>query len=423
MLVTELFVEQTPELYTRFASVIGERHWKHRSSTLRQEIKGNRLLEKHLRTENSVVFQLDHLRELQAKCGVIPLQALANGRIYPAVSFAAQVLSIMENSSVSQAEKLRRRVHGALKNTDDLRALQFELVAATHFIRRGYRVSWPEMNGLGTFDLLVEDAGPAGLEIECKSISEDKGRKIHRREAIEFNSILSSHLNSVKRSLKTGLSAVLTVPGRLPTRYNDRVALARRFATQILEGRSTAFDDGSDIRLTDFDLGKLGHIPSMMDYEKVRTSIDEVTGTSNRETMVIGTRAGGALIITLQSRGNDILMQAVFDTLSDSAKRQLTGTRPAVFLTEFHGLTDAQLLSIAQQDNTPGEDPTALRLAASKFLSSNGRDHVVGIGFLSKSGTTAVRSGVTDAGGSAYYFPKRESPFWNDAFSGMFSWL
>lgn len=249
MLATEIFVEQIPDVYLRFAQAIGESHWKKRASALRQEIKGNRFLERYIRDENSVAFQLDHLRELKEKYGAIPPEALANDDIFPAISLAAQVLSIMEHSSTSQARQLERRVHGALKNTDDLRALQLELSAATHFIRRGYRVSWPELNGLGTFDLLVEDAGPSGLEIECKSFSTDKGRKIHRRDALEFHSILNSHLGSVKRGLKTGLSAVLTVPGRLPLRHIDRVALAKRVAAKILEGNSATVDDVYDIRL------------------------------------------------------------------------------------------------------------------------------------------------------------------------------
>jgi DNA-directed RNA polymerase subunit alpha len=37
--------------------------------------------------------------------------------------------------------------------------------------------------GGGTFDLLVTDIGSDGVEVECKSVSDDKGRNIHRREA------------------------------------------------------------------------------------------------------------------------------------------------------------------------------------------------------------------------------------------------
>ena len=420
MLMTEISTAKIPDIYQKFARVIDERHWKKRVVALKQEMKGNRFLHRYIHAENAVVFQLEHLRELHVKHRVIPPWEAANEAIYPAASFAAQVLSIMDASSAVQAEQLKRRVHGAIKNPDDMRALRLELSAATHFTRRGYRVSWPEMNGQGTFDLFVEDLGPNGLEIECKSISENKGRKIHQREALEFFTVLWPHLKLVRDSLRTGISVVLTMPGRLPASYKDRVTLAKRLAAQIIEGRGATLEDGVDIRITDFALARLGNIPSAKDPEQVRAAIDDVTSTRNREVMVIGTHVGGALALALQSAKDDSLLRAVFDTLSDSAKRQLTGKRPAIFLASFDGLDGDQLLSIASQDNNSGLAPTSLRIAVSKFLSGEGREHVVGVGFLSRSGAIPATDGVTDTGGTAYYFPKPESPLWDNSYSGLF---
>jgi hypothetical protein len=121
-----------------------------------------------------------------------------NEQLYPAASFAAQVLSFIDASPKPLAEQFRRRVHGAFKNPDDMRGLRLELMAATHFLRRGRQVSWPEMTGEGNFDLLVSDVGPDGLEVECKSISVDKGRRIHKRESLDFLKVglgggISSH--------------------------------------------------------------------------------------------------------------------------------------------------------------------------------------------------------------------------------------
>jgi hypothetical protein len=138
--------------------------------------------------------------------------------------------------------------------------------------------------------------------------------------------------------------------------------------------------------------------------------------------MVVGTHAGGALALTLQSSRDDTLLKAVFDTLSDSARRQFTGTRGAMFLVGLHGLDGDQLFSVAQQDQDASQTPTALRIAVSRFLSGEGRDHVVGVGFLSESGLEPLETGLVESGGTAYYFPKRESPKWSDDFSGLFTW-
>jgi hypothetical protein len=423
MLLTELSTARIPDVYQQFAAVIGDCHWRSRFGQLKQEIRGNRFLAQHLESENALAYQFDHLRELTGKFGRVPPWEANNHAVYPAASFAAQVLSIMEASPRQFSEQLRRRIHGAFKNPDDMRGLRLELSAATHFARRTRKLAWPEMTGEGTFDLLVQDVGPRGLEIECKAISEDKGRKIHKREVLDFYRLLWPHIQSTIKGLSTGLSAVLTVPGRLPSQHADRVALARQYGAAIFTGGGVALPDGSSVRIAEFDVARLGDIPSSTRPSEVRAAIDEVTETNNRQVMVIGTHAGGALALTVQSGSDDTFMKAVFDTLSDSAKRQLSGVRGGMFLVGFHGIDGEQLLSVAGQDQDAAQSPTALRMAVSRFLASAGRDQVVGVGFLSESALAPVQDGLVESGGTAYYFPKRESPLWSEDFSGLFQWM
>jgi hypothetical protein len=153
----------------------------------------------------------------------------------------------------------------------------------------------------------------------------------------------------------------------------------------------------------------------------MRTALNDVTDTKNRSSLVIGTAAGGVLVLTVQRKADDSYLNAVFDTLSTSAKKQLTGKRAAIFMVGLDGLDGAQLLSIATQGQDPIQPPTGLQLATSKFLAKQNRDNLVGIGFVSSSSLIPVSDGVQESGGTAYYFPKKESPFWHADFSGMFS--
>ena len=41
---------------------------------------------------------------------------------------------------------------------------------------------------------------------------------------------------------------------------------------------------------------------------------------------------------------------------------------------------------------------------------------------LAASGLQPLEAGLVESGGTAYYFPKRESPKWSDDFSGLFTW-
>lgn len=423
MVITELQTWKIPEVYTSFESVIGESHWRRRTAQLTSEIRGNRFLSSYLVQENAIAFQLEHLRQVRLKLGQIPASEFNNPDIYPAMSFAAQSLGIIKNAPNALGEQFRRRIHGAFGNPSDMHALRLELSAATHFARQGRKISWPETSSRGSFDLLIEDVGPRGLEIECKSISEDKGRRISKREVLDFYAQLWPNISWAKNNLRTGLFAVLTVPSRLPRQHKERVELAKLFGRQILSGTGLALPNGGSIRIDEFDVTRLEDISSATNPRDVRLVIDDVTGTHNRESVVIGSRAGGALALAVQSAEDDMLMSSIFDTLSDSASRQFSCERGGMFFVGFKGIASEQLLSIAGQDQDSAQTPTALRLHVSKFLSSQNRDHIVGVGFLSESGVRPSVDGLVDSGGTAYYFPKRESPHWADDFSGLFSWV
>ena len=108
-------------------------------------------------------------------------------------------------------------------------------------------------------------------------------------------------------------------------------------------------------------------------------------------------------------------------TLSNSATKQLSKRRAGLFLVGFHGIEADSLVAVAQQDLDPNQPPTALRRHVSDFLSGQGRDHVVGVGFISKTGLQPAHAGHVTSGGSAYVFPKKESPFWHADFAGLFN--
>lgn len=427
MLTTELETRDIPAIYERFAREIGEKHWKHRVQALKQDIKGNPFLERLHLQENAIAYQLEQLRELHVRFGGAAVQAYNDHSHYSAASFAAQVLSVLDASSPALAERFRRRVHGALKNPADMRAMRLEMAAATHFLRAGRSVNWPEMNPaggtveVGTFDLLIEDLGPHGLELECKSVSEQKGRRITRRQAIEFYwQLRSRHWDRLKR-LRTGIAAVVEVPRDLPTQHKDRQALADALAKCVLHCAAGRYEAPyATVRLSEFDPQRLSELKAGVGQERARQLMDEVSGTRNREVVAFGTPSGGALVVAIQSAEDDDLMDSVMATLRDSAARQFSGKRPAMFVVGLDGLDAGQMLGVARQDQDPGAVPTALRLHTSRFLEMTSRDFLVGVTFLSASSLRPAVHDVLDSGGMAYNFPKRESPFWSEAFSGLF---
>ena len=417
----ELYTGDIPSVFERFSYLIGAQHWKKRVDLLAADIRGNRLLKDYLIQENEIAFCLQAASELTKKYGRFPVHQMDCSPLFPCMAFAAQILSIAGASGSSQRAQLVRRVHRALKNPDDMRGLRLELTAATHFLRRDLDVQWPEMIGGGTMDLVIPGLGPQGLEIECKSISDDKGRKIHKREALEFSALVAPKLNDLGKGLRVGVAAVLTLDGRMPGSFTDRKTLAQSLVRHVLSGSSNCQLEGANLRIHEFDPALLGELGEDGHPVISRDRVDLITGTTNRQALVVGRKSGGAIVLVLQSVQDDSLLTYAFDTLSKSASKQLSGERSGMFLVGLEGLEAESLLELAQQDSTVDQPPTALCLRVSDFLASQGRDHVVGVGFISKGAFRPSFGGVTDSGGSAYVFPKRESPFWHSDFSGLFS--
>jgi hypothetical protein len=428
MLTVELDVRAIPAVHSRFSRLIGEQHWGKRTDLLKSEIRGNPFLEHLLVQENAIAFQLERLSQLLAAHGPAPPTAYDDETIYEGASFAAQVLSVLNASDDKTGARLMRRVHGALKNPDDMRGFRLELKAATHFIRAGRKVAWPELNGSGTdgsqgtYDLLIEDVGLGGLELECKSFSEQVGRRVTRRHALDFYGLVKRHHWEQLLQLRHGMLGVLTVPDRIPTGQVRRRALADDLARRVLFCSDGLYDiEGGHIRIGHFDPLRLTEIAAGAPKRRGRQILDEISGTRNREVMVVGTQAGGACMMVVQSARDDGVLDSMFATLSDSAGRQFSKTRAAMFFAALEGLDADQVLDLGRGDQLPGASPSSLWRRVSAFLEPATRDHLVGVCFASASSIrpTAI-PGVVDSGGSAYNFPRRTSRFWSEDFLGMF---
>ncbi|GAA5172668.1 hypothetical protein [Viridibacterium curvum] len=420
-LTTELHTRDIPNVFNRFVQLIGEKAWRRRVRSCKEEIKGNPFLEGYLRSEYEIAFQLDKLSQIaESYGGAIPIELCNDRSVYRAAAFAAQAVSYIESLPKVDGERFSRRIDGALRNPDDMRGMLLEMAAATHFLRRGLRVSWPELTGQGTFDLLIEGAGKGGLEVECKSISEDKGRKVHRRDFFDFFNLLKKHLPAAILALPKGVCAVLTLPDRLPTAYRERVELAKEIVRTVISSRDRTLADGTSIRINDFDATGLS-LESLSDRKVARRDLDRITNTSNQPVACFRTKPGGAFALAVQSFRDDELLDATFATLGSAASDQLSGTRAGLLIARFSGLTSSQLISIGEQDKDVEQKPTALRVKVSKFLSSSSRQHLMGVGFVCAGELNELDSGVVESGGASYHFPNVESLFWSPEFESLFS--
>ncbi|MGF6575194.1 hypothetical protein ABH945_007325 [Paraburkholderia sp. GAS333] len=413
-----------PRIFRGLSEIVGDASWNKVVHNKKQHSRSNAFLREHYEREYAIAFQLAKCSELLTKYGKLPVTELAH--LHHACGFAGQTLSILESLQAKHRNELAGRIRGALKNSDDMRGLLLEIATATHFVRRGNQVLWPEHQTAGspivgsTYDLLIEDVGPNGLEVECKSVSDDKGRKFHQEELLAFQQLIKRRLEPLVKNIKAGVAVTITVPDRLPKSHKDLEELADRVRAQVLSNESKVFDDGSSVRVADFDIALLKDMPMIPNSPAVRAVIEKVTGTRNRNAMIIGRPNSGAIVFVPQSAQDDSVLAAAFDTAADAAKKQLTKTRPGLLVLGFDGMEADQLRSVAEDDFENPQKPTALRIGVSRFLSGESRDHIVGIGFVSRGTLTPQSDGALDTGGSVYSFSKEESSFWHSDFANIF---
>ncbi len=427
MLTTRLNVSQIPKIYARFASEIGESHWKKRVALLKTEARGNPLLAPLHRRENSIAFELERLRELSSRFDSFLVAQTTDHALIEAATLAAQVLSVIDTAGAELGNQFRQRVRGAFNKPADMRAIKLELAVATHFTRAGYKLSWPEMSSSkassqqGVPDLLIEDLGPKGVEIECKSFSEAKGRRINRRDCLDFFGLLKRRHHERLAPLHAGMVGVITLVDGLPSAYSDRVKLVDA-AVNILTNKFDADRprEISDIKLFPTEPTRLRQLQSSSDRLEQRSLIDEISMTKNKEAMLQVTKDGGALLLVLQSERDDALLDSIFETLRASAQRQFSGERPAIFMTRISGLSTEDVLSLTKQDGDPSAVPTGLMMHMTKFMASGNRDHVVGVTLLSETSRGEDAHGRQESGGAVYYFSKRASPYWTQELDTVF---
>lgn len=423
MLSRELVQAEIPGIFSRFGEVVNEKTWLDQTMKIALEAEAHPELRDYLIEENRVVIALAECSVAAgSNRGLLPLPLTLRPQYLEALVFAWRVVQLAD--AARQINNKRhsifvKRVREALRTPHMLKAMQMEATIATHFVVAGRRVLFPEMgSGSESYDLLVEDLGPKGLEIECKVVTADKGRKIHVAESRELLTrvLKIPCIQHAAEHSKRGLAIRVTVPKRLPdrTQWDE---LCRRIANVVLSGTSNQISDGSQVRLFDFDPSMLGVLETPVP-PTMRAAVDAITGAENPHFSVLQSKKndGGIVVVVLDSEQPDSMLHELFQTFEDSAGRQLTGKRPGALFATFEDIGAQKLLDLGSHTFKTGEH-SALEWRASAFLEKTPNPHVVGVGFLSQpdySSPQAVSSGT------AFWIPKPVSPQWHPSFSGIF---
>ena len=410
---TEIRSGEFPAVFQRFEEVIGRTLWHRRAVKIRDDIRGNPYLRECLLDANGIAFVLDAYSTLKKTSGALPLVQIQDAQQYEAVNFVTQTIAFLDSVDARIAKAFRGRVQGAFANPRDFRGLALEMLTATHMQRRGSTIRLPQD---GTYDWLAEREG-LEFEVECKSISGDKGRQIHLRESLDLCHLVKKEVGNLVDSVADGLLVIVRPPGKAPKAHQHQRDIAKLAMQAVLMAQDVSSDLAS-VTQTHFPKNQLVLTGQGSDREHLESFLKQRYGAVHGyQAVAHATRAGGRFLVAIGSQTPDDMIGETMRTLQRAALDQLTGKRPGILCVKLEGLTADELVEIGQT----GEPPTALRIGVHNLWQSRAMDRVSHVVFMADGRVEQKASGAWSRLGATYLFDNPKSPFKDEPRLQLFS--
>ncbi|KAF2991540.1 hypothetical protein OGR47_09490 [Methylocystis sp. MJC1] len=126
---------------------------------------------------------------------------IANPQAVRAAALVAGINRISRSLSAKAADRFRSMIIDNLGR--DIRQLEHEICCWTHFVRKGFRVTFADLEGADRFDLLVET--PAGhVAVECKTMGDDTGDQIKTDSLVNLTAIFDRTAEALLTNVDSG---------------------------------------------------------------------------------------------------------------------------------------------------------------------------------------------------------------------------
>lgn len=321
----------------RFLALVGEEAWFRRADHLEREAQASPFRWKIVADYHWLEMAISHQSDVLTKRGSLDPE-LVDGRARAALLFAAGVVECHDYLASSGRRTLLGRLRDGLNAETGYAALYLEIDLALRLMADGLDVAFPDMEGAGQFDLAFSRGGFTG-EVECKSVSEDAGRQIHRKDFYRLMELLRPALDAQAGRLGAEV-LVVTLPGRLSPNTLSQRDLARALSSMLREGGpSRLLHAGAELVRQPYS-ECLGDV-SMDDSGAYYAACTEVFGANCHVAGQLG--EGRGCLVVLRSQRVDDPSKPVLEALRKAAT-QFSGQRPGFIAIQFHGIEPADLM-------------------------------------------------------------------------------
>ncbi len=370
---------EIPVYFRRFFDICDFSHWEKRFASFSDWRSKNPFIGEHLVDQFPIELALLDAKTELDRSGQFP-QDIATESYNSLLSFVAMVIRVHQRSSTDGKKRIEGILRGGLKGTGRLSPFAHEMAVAAHLLSRGFEVYFNDLEEGNGFDFLATKEGKS-LEVECKHISGDVGRKIHKRDWLNLVEILESDLSSELNTNQKAFLINITIPRRLETGEHRALRKAIVHATRTKNALSTT-DGRIEVREFNFAASPFSDEPTnALDRDTIVAFLEERFAINNPNAFAIFNPPQGMLIFNIRSDEPDTVLKSIVELLKKSSKDQLTGNSPGVICALMSAITGAELHEIANNAATTENDKgTGLQWAANYILRD--RPNVQSLAFM-----------------------------------------
>lgn len=345
-----------------FLSLVDAHQWRRRVDQLARDCRRTPFLQKIVADYHWLEMELDMQMAILREHGRLIPQEITSQSM-AALQFAATTVEVAQRLDPAGNTNLRGRLRDSIRS--GFAGLYLEMDTTLSLLDHGFHVQLPDLGGLASYDLLFQNDAAEG-EVECKSVSADAGRKIHRRDFYRFADGLTSAL--IERMRRPGRDVLLiTLDDRLDPATAAQAAL-RSAVLSLLEQVTLAAAPGSGFLIERLSYDEALPGQSFSDSSTLHSACKRAFGHNCHATGLMDEKAGS--LIVMRSRREDDHSKPQLEALKKAAS-QLSAHRP--------GFIAVQYEDVQPQDLTlPHLRERAAILANALFCSANS-EHLVAV--------------------------------------------
>ena len=279
------------------------------------------------------------------------------------LSFAASVVRCHEGLTGGGRNRLTGMLRDATNQEYGLGPLAHEMHMAMHLMSQGYDVGFHDLEGGAGYDFQASKDG-AVIEVECKFISGDIGRKIHLKRLYQFGERVSGRMLAHLRNLRTGLFVRLTIPGRLYGREEHQQALSELLGRAVVSGQGLVEAHGNRVLVEEFDVAEGWASASRVDRKRMEVWLATRFGLENKNVLVYVQPGRSAIVVVIESAVSDLVLDGMFAQLRKSSKGQFGGSVPAILCCHLADVSEEQLVGLGDE----GRDVTGLEYMTGELI-------------------------------------------------------